>query len=246
MCGWNREGDRQDNWLFTQHISQGDFDPNTFSYPVEIHVDINFGVANCKGLDEFGGGCNRRFDLYKYETNTSQPSSTEGEGFMNRQNYESFAVENTPGRGPRTTIKNSTFTLPPSSTGFYIAVQDTGSCIALARLRVYRNKCNSRRVGLVEYGDAPPPASSDLKSPVVPVSCVPNSFIRNDSGLTNRVSGSVTCFSNGTWGPEIPRCECNCGYEESPSTDPSGFTCTSKYVVTALFIMSNFLRWLVA
>ena len=187
MCGWNREGDRQDNWLFTQHISQGDFNPNTFSYPVEIHVDINFGVANCKGLDEFGVGCNRRFDLYKYETNTSQPSSTEGAGFMDRQNYESFAVENTPGRGPRTTMKNSIFTLPPSSTGFYIAVQDTGSCLTILRMRVYHNNCKSRQDRLVLYPDAPAPVSGSTN---ISISCVENAVVSRSS--------EVTCFSNGT------------------------------------------------
>ena len=190
-------------------------------------------------------GCIQRFNLLHYMTNSQQLPSTSGNGYMNTQNYENFAVP----EGPVSSVTYTntySFTLPPSSTGFYIAVQDIGSCIALSRLRVYRSKCNSRHVGLVEYGDAPPPASSDLISPVVPVSCVPNSFIRNDSGLTNSTVDSVTCNSNGTWGPEIPQCECDCGYEESPTTDPSGFTCTGKYVVTALFSMSNSLRWFVA
>ena len=193
MCGWDREGERQDNWLY--------FDPNTFSYPVEIHVDINFRVSNCRGLNVLGEGCNRRFELHKYETNTKQPSSTEGQGFMNRLNYERFAVENTPGRGLTITMKNSTFTLPSSSTGFYIAVRDTGSCLAILRMRVYRNNCKSRQVGLVLYPDAPAPVTG---SENIDIGCVENAVVSGSS--------RVTCSSDGTWGSQSPVCQCRPGY----------------------------------
>ena len=195
VCGWGRG--RQDNWLFTQHISQGDFDPNIYNYPVQVHVDINFGISNCKGRD----GCRRGFELYKYQTNTTQSSSTERQGFKNYRNYNLFANETIPGSTSTSPRRNYSFTLPPSSTGFYIAVRDTGSCLTLFRIRVYRNNCQSFQTGLVLYPDAPAPVSG---SENIDVGCVENAEVSGSS--------KVTCSSDGVWGPQSPVCHCKPGY----------------------------------
>ena len=122
---------------------------------------------------------------------------------MNTNNYEQF------GRARSTTqtarFETHTFTLDPSETGFYVALQDTGTCVGISRLRVYRYNCPSRQVGIVLYPETP--ASLSDKDDVN-ISCVPNADI---SG-----SPQVTCRSNGTWGPENPVCKCDCGYEERP------------------------------
>ena len=168
-------------------------------------------------------GCRQGFNLLHYMTNSQQLPNTEGNGYMNPANYEKFAEPYAP---VSSTNYNNTFdfTLPPSSTGFYVALQDNGSCIALSRLRVYRNNCKSRQIGMVKYSDAPPPSPSYLDSPLVPVSCAPHSSIRSATG------SRTVCFSNGTWGPEVPQCECDPGYEET--TQPSVVTCTGKYCHT--------------
>ena len=119
---------------------------------------------------------------------------------MNPQNYEVFAV---PEGEPSVNNNNTyTFTLPPSSTGFYVALQDIGSCIALSRLRVYHNNCKSFQTGLVEYPDAPAPVSG---SATVNLVCEENA---EPSSTTE-----ATCQSDGTWTSENLMCNCQPGYK---------------------------------
>ena len=196
VCGWDiRRG--QDNWLFTQHISQ-DFDPNTYNYPVEIQVELVHGLSSCR--DQFG--CDSTFKLYYYATNTTQLPITAGSGFMNTDNYVQFAHVR-PANTICTFTETYSFTLQPNNTGFYFAIRDNGTCVGISRVRVYRNNCQSFQRGLVLYPDAPTPVNG---SENITISCVPNAII---SG-----SAQVTCHSNGTWGHENPVCECHLGYED--------------------------------
>ena len=163
-----------------------------------IRVFTNFGVPNCRERNR----CRPRFNLLRYFTDTPRSTSIEGTGYMNPSNYEQFAEP----YGPDTTISYKityTFTLPPTSTGFYIAAQDTGSCLTLSRLRVYRYNCKYREVGLVRYPDAPAPVSGTAN---VKFSCVENGGpIGTDT---------VGCTSEGTWADETPpRCGCLPGYQ---------------------------------
>ena len=138
-------------------------------------------------------------------TNTQPLPSTEGSGYMNIHNYHKFAEPDI-ARSSVTYIKTYNFTLPPPSTGFYLAFQDTGSCIVVTRLRVYRNNCKSRQVGLVLYPDAPAPVSGSAN---IDISCVENAVLSGGS--------RVTCASDGTWGSETPVCQCRLGYENIQS-----------------------------
>ena len=134
-----------------------------------------------------------------------------GNGFMNTANYEQFAVV-TPADTIRTFTNTFTFTLQPSSTGFYLAIRDNGTCVEISRVRVYRENCQSFKRGLVLYPDAPAPVNG---SENITISCVPNAVV---SGSTQ-----VTCHSDGTWGPEHPVCECQPRYSDG------GTECFSKY-----------------
>ena len=195
VCGWQRDGD-QDNWLFTQHINQ-DFDPSIYNYPVEIRVEIKYAQQGCWTRQ----GCQQRFTLHNYMINAIQLPSIEGSGYMNTNNYQQFA-EITP-TDQLTHTETFTFTLGSSDTGFYIAIRDTGTCVGISRLRVYRNNCRSFQSGLILYPDAPAPVSG---SENINFNCVNNA----------EVSGNphVTCGSDGTWGPANPACVCSLGYEE--------------------------------
>jgi hypothetical protein len=199
VCGWKRNEViiSQNNWLFTQHISS-DFDSNIYNYDVTIHVEATYSLQSCRERQ----GCRQRFNLLHYMTNSQQLPSTSGNGYMNTQNYENFAVPEGP-TSSETYTNTYNFTLPPSSTGFYISVEDIGSCIALSRLKIYRNSCKSRKVGLVLYPDAPAPVSGSAN---IDISCVENAVVSGSS--------EVTCRSNGTWGPETPVCQCRLGYEK--------------------------------
>ena len=131
-----------------------------------------------------------------------QLPSTEGAGFMNTQQYTEIGGVHPAivSLAPSTTLN---FTLQPSQTGFYIAVQDNGTCSIISRIKVYRNNCKSVQRGLVLYPDAPAPVSDSVN---INIQCVDNAV----------VSGSVrvTCGSDGRWGPQNPVCQCRLGYED--------------------------------
>ena len=131
---------------------------------------------------------------------------------MNTDNYEQFAVVR-PADTIRTFTNTFTFTLQPSSTGFYFAIRDTGTCVGISRVSVFRNNCQSFQNRLVLYPDAPAPVSG---SENIAINCVPNAVV---SG-----SAQVTCNSDGTWGPENPVCECRLGYEDRETECFSKFT----------------------
>ena len=162
-----------------------------------IHVMVSFSTPNCREIN----GCKPWLNIHHYMTNSVQLPSTEGSGYMNPTNYVKFAAPKTSG-----TILTYTFilnfTLPSSSTGFYIAAQDPGGCITLSRMRVYRANCKKRQIRLVNYPNAPAPAGQVNIS----TTCVSNAM--------HLGSPNVTCGSDGTWGQENPVCQCNLGYED--------------------------------
>ena len=158
-------------------------------------------------------GCDMGFGLFNYTTNTLKLPSTIGSGYMNTENYEQFGRANSTTQTAR--FETHTFTLDPSDTGFYVALQDTGTCVGISRLRVYRYNCPSRQVGLVLYPETPAPVFGSVN---VQFTCVDNAYIPESE------SDTVTCYHNGTWSTEVPVCECNVGYENM------GTNCNGKSI----------------
>ena len=158
---------------------------------------VAFSTPNCSERD----GCKPWLNIHHYMTNSVQLPSTEGSGFMNTTNYVKFGSPKT-----SNTITTHTFilnfTLPSSSTGFYIAAQDPGGCITLSRMRVYRGNCKAYQIGLVKYPSAPAP----VQQLNISTTCVENAV--------HLGSPNVTCRSDGAWGLENPVCQCRPGYEK--------------------------------
>ena len=179
----------QNNWLFTQHISM-DLDHSVHKYALNITVEVVYPLQSCRLQ------LNCEFRLLNYKTNTPQLPSTKASGYMNTENYEQFGIA----RPHALYFERHNFTLDPSDTGFYVALQDTGTCVRISRLRVYRYICPKRQVGLVLYPETPAPVSGSVN---INVKCVDNAVV---SG-----SPQATCHSNGTWGPNT-QCKCNLGY----------------------------------
>ena len=210
VCGFRQPGVTQDNWLFTQHISKS-FDANTEIGTVEILVNITYAFQSCRSNHD--PPCNTRFTLYRYITNETQLPSTNGSGFMNKDNYVSFGTATPAATGTKYTETHH-FTLQPQQTGFYIAIEDTGTCVIISRLLVYRHNCKSMQTGLVLYPETPAPVSGSSN---IDITCVDNADICG--------SPEVTCGSDGMWGSQSPRCECRGGYE-----DP-GRVCSRKILL---------------
>ena len=198
VCGWRQNGTltRQNNWLFTQHVDQ-DYDHSTYIYRVDIHVEVTFSLLNCSARDR----CRQSFNLLSYPTSTVQLPTTDGRGFMNTANYRSFAQ-------PSASLSSETYTrsyrlkLPRFSSGFYLAIQDIGSCLEISRVRVYRYQCASQQRGLVLYPDVPAP---NTRWVTVSLTCVSNAI----------GSPTALCISDGTWGSQNHECRCRLGYTRS-------------------------------
>ena len=200
VCGYRQNGVivPQNNWLFTQYINK-DFDPSTYHYPVPIQVEITYAGQSCRERN----GCNPRFSLLTYITNTPQLPSILGNGFMNRNNYGNNVTID-PEQTSVTYREMHNFTLQANEIGFYLAVHDYGTCLGISRLRVYRNNCRGHQTGLVVYPDAPAPVSGSVN---INVTCVNNTVFSSDSD-------QVTCNSDGTWSPRNPVCQCSPGFED--------------------------------
>ena len=211
VCGFRQPGVAQDNWLFTQHISKSF--ANTNDYEVEILVDITFALQSCRS--NRNPPCNTQFKLYRYITNETQLPSNISSGFMNKDNYVSFGTVSPAATGARYT-ETHRFTLNSTETGFYIAIEDTGTCVIISRLLVYRHNCKSMQTGLVLYNETAAPVSNSTD---IDITCADNA---NISG-----SPRVTCGSDGMWGSQNPVCECNDGFELNSEVNP--MRCDRKY-----------------
>ena len=175
---------------------------------------VAFSTPNCRERN----GCKPWLNIHHYMTNSIQLPSILGSGFMNPANYVKFGEPQT-----TNTITTHTFilnfTLPSSSTGFYIAAQDPGGCITLSRMRVYRENCKARQIGLALYPSAPAPVSG---TQAVKFSCVPNAGIIGTE--------TVGCTIEGKWADDSAQCGCLPGYQINTET----YTCESKPLTQAL------------
>ena len=191
---------------------------------MNITVEVIYALRNCRSQL----GCDMGFRLLNYKTNTQQLPSTTGSGYMNTENYYEFGRAR-PSSKTQAYFETYPFTLDPSDTGFYVAIQDTGTCVGISRLRVYHYICPSRQVGLVLYPETLAPESGSVN---VQLTCVDNAYIPESE------SDTVTCYHNGTWSTEVPVCECNVGYENM-GTNCSGKSINILYMCPIFVIMQN-------
>ena len=122
---------------------------------------------------------------------------------MNTENYDEFGRAR-PSSTRRPYFEMYSFELESSKNSFYIALRDSGTCIGISRLRVYRYSCPAKQERLVLYTETPAPSSGSVD---VSTTCVENSYLASETS-------TVQCHSNGTWGEYVPVCKCRLGYED--------------------------------
>ncbi len=141
--------------------------------------------------------CSRNFDVLVYET-------SEERGAEDFSNYKSLlTVESQDTR--LHTISNHRLFLP-NSTGFYLALKDTGTCVSVSRLAVYGYRCPKKLSNLVQYpeSNAPPDNSPPI---MVNGECSEHSSQQNGMIL----HPSLFCGNKGMWLNESS-CECDPGF----------------------------------
>ena len=75
---------------------------------------------------------------------------------MNTENYEQFGKAR-PSCTTRLKRIPSHWIPLDLTLGFYVAIQDNGTCVGILRLRVYHYICPAYQVGIVLYPELPAP-----------------------------------------------------------------------------------------
>ena len=188
VCDYLRPTQPQNNWVFTQYIS--------YSKAKEVIVDVTYDYTSC--ITNQGNGCNTlQTTMYLYESN-----GTDNAERTNPANYNQLQALSANNRG--------TFTFEPSATGFYLGVQDTGTCGTINRIILYYRVCPARSIGLGTTLDIPfpPTGSAPTRGNIT---CADNSIA---------MTPNVSCAADGTFAGS-PDCRCYPGFE-STTTSCSG------------------------
>ena len=159
-------------------------------------MDVTYDYTSC--VTNRAQGCDTlQTTMYRYERNGPDDAAR-----TNPDNYlpNELQVLSADNRGTFT----RTFTFRPSANinGFYLGVQDTGTCGTINRITVYYRVCPARSIGLGMTFDIPfPPAGSALTPGII--TCARNS---------TAVNPEVSCAADGTFAGN-PDCRCDPGFE---------------------------------
>ena len=196
VCGFTAGA--QENWLITQHISRVvPGGQRLRKVTAQFEVTLN-------GCDT-SRQCRQSYDVYIWQTSTINRTAA-----RNTDNYmfiERISPDNTDGFGSSTNLVEIDLN---SENGFYLAVVDFSTCLAINRILVFYYVCLEETSQLISL----PETIESLESSATSVNgeCVENSS--TESGT----SPIVQCGNLGQWQVMVP-CLCNPGYELNDSQD---------------------------
>ncbi|XP_036191188.1 ephrin type-A receptor 5 isoform X3 [Myotis myotis] len=205
----------QNNWLLTSWISN--------EGASRIFIELKFTLRDCNSLPGGLGTCKETFNMYYFESDDENGRNVKENQYIKIDTIaadESFTELDL---GDRVMKLNTEVrdVGPLSKTGFYLAFQDLGACIALVSVRVYYKKCPSVVRHLAVFPDTITGAdSSQLLE--VSGSCVNHSVTEDPP--------KMHCSAEGEWLVPIGKCMCKAGYEEKNGTceAPSPITNVKK------------------
>ncbi|XP_070251911.1 ephrin type-A receptor 5 isoform X8 [Myotis yumanensis] len=205
----------QNNWLLTSWISN--------EGASRIFIELKFTLRDCNSLPGGLGTCKETFNMYYFESDDENGRNVKENQYIKIDTIaadESFTELDL---GDRVMKLNTEVrdVGPLSKTGFYLAFQDLGACIALVSVRVYYKKCPSVVRHLAVFPDTITGAdSSQLLE--VSGSCVNHSVTEEPP--------KMHCSAEGEWLVPIGKCMCKAGYEEKNGTceAPSPITNVKK------------------
>ena len=182
-------GSLQNNWLFTQYIR--------FIEAKEVFVSIDFNFVECL----LQSNCNQTsMELYVYYTSIPNPQQR-----TDSSSYQLIGQLEQADQEEQVAIFNISRE-PSMDQGFYLGIQDRGSCGIIRQITMYYKVCPGRFEGLEIYPDLPLPPQSSMNPTVANAFCVPNSV--------NFTTPGYVAYPNGTcvYGAV---CECALGFEKA-------------------------------
>ncbi|KAI2656450.1 Ephrin type-A receptor 4 [Labeo rohita] len=189
----------QNNWLRTHWIRRG---------PAQrIYIEIKFTLRDCNSLPGVIGTCKETFNLYYLESDSDNERYAHESRFAKIDTVaadESFTQVDIGDRIMKLNTEVRDVGVL-SRTGFYLAFQDVGACIALVSVHVFYKKCPLAVRNLAQFPDTV--TGADTSSLVeVRGSCVNHS--------EEQEVPKMYCGADGEWLVPIGNCLCNPGYEE--------------------------------
>ena len=199
ICDYRQETQPQSNWVFTQFIN--------FDEAREIYVNASYQYISC--INNARRGCDTlQTTVYRYETN-GQVGNTARVDPANYLSSEKRVVVLDLTANENSGIRTNTFRPSSSPTGFYLGVQDTGTCGSIERLTAYYLVCPKIIQGLVTLPEIPLPRAGTLTPITRDAVCAANSRQLQQVSLVRRAFADGRCVTNAA-------CECEPGYRNVP------------------------------
>ncbi|XP_075062264.1 ephrin type-B receptor 4 [Mixophyes fleayi] len=194
----------QNNWLRTNYIRRG---PAQHAY-----IQITFTMMECASISRAGRSCKETFNLYYYPANSDLANDNFPPWLENPWMKADTVAADTLGRpsvrGSGSSIRSNVKILrliSLTTTGFYLAFQDQGACMALLAVRVFYRLCPAVVASLASF---PETVSEGL------VVSAEGSCVEGAEGSLGR-RPTMYCREDGEWAkPATGECVCAAGREE--------------------------------
>ena len=188
----------QNNWIFSQFIR--------YTAANEVFFNIKYDFSSCV-LNPL---CTNDFmTLYRYDRNTVA-NNNDRTDIMNYNTpmFGTIASSRLEASGSASTLTKNESLVPTNNfNGFYMGIEDVGTCGQISRIIIYYLVCPAKVTGLVKYKEIAVPLRTD-SNVVYSASCVANAH--NVTNLEVTIySANSTCIDQVFKGA---KCECNHGY----------------------------------
>ena len=181
-------------------------------------MQVEFELTGCTDLM-----CQRTFVLNEYKTSTE--NSTAANDTRNYQLVTRVATEDDTGLTRQNQTREINFESEES--GFYVAIVDETTCIAITRIIVFYHVCPEGNEELVMRPETIAPIVERISIPFeVTAECVAGASPDNGDEAVK-----LTCNQGGVW-TTIPGsgCSCNPGF----NTSDDSRSCVGKFVIVAI------------
>ncbi|XP_050789212.1 ephrin type-B receptor 4 [Gopherus flavomarginatus] len=175
-----------------------------------VYAELRYTVVECFSLPRPARACKETFNVFFYEAERDLATATDPPWLENPWvKVDTVAAEHLtrkrPGAEATGKVNVKTLRLGPlSKTGFYVAFQDQGACMALLGVRLYFKKCPGAVARLAAFPETVP---RELVTPVAGA-CVAGAEPEGPGPL------SMYCREDGRWAEHAPAgCVCLAGHE---------------------------------
>jgi hypothetical protein len=177
----------QNNWMITQYINISDSNVD------RVTLNATFTVSSC-------ASCPTSFRVFILQTDTVNETLRNDISSYTFTGIRLFHLSES-----SQTISSASHGIDISSSGFYLAIVDDGSCVVMSRLVIYYNICPGQVNNSIIYPETVAPTDTINIERMVTGSCIDNASPTSDLQLTCRLSG--------LWVTNTKSCTCNPGYE---------------------------------